>query len=168
MIKYKTNTNNEMKKTPLLLCVIFVLSAFQIAFAQSADLNSLSVVSLDNNENHALSSLQKITFLDSEMQVVSNDDTRTYDLSSLDKMLFTANPTGLESNQLCKDKFYYDSSSELLYLTDDSVQVILICDLSGRLIKAVSSISDNVVCLNELPNGVYVIKVDNQTIKILK
>ena len=145
-----------------------MLSAFQIAFAHSADLNSLSVVSLDNTENQALSSLQKITFLDSEMQVVSNDDTRTYDLASLDKMLFTANPTGLESNQLCKDKFYYDSSSELLYLTDDSVQVVLICDLSGRLIKAVSSISDNVVCLNELPNGVYVIKVDNQTIKILK
>ena len=157
-----------MKKTPLLFWVICVLNAIQIACAQSADLNSLSIISHDNNENHDLSSLRKITFLDSKMQVVSNDNTKTYDLASLDKMLFTANPTGLESSQLCKDKFYYDSSSKLLYLTDDSVQVILICELSGRLIKTVSSIVDNIAWLNELLHGIYVIKVDNQTIKILQ
>ena len=154
-----------MKRRMTLLCICLMIGVSQIVRAQSTDYSYLNIITQGSSQSFALATLQKLTFNDGSMQVVSDEGTTSFSLNSLEKLYCAATSTGIEDNQV--RKVYFNSLSGCLHLDSDEIKTIQIFNAQGHMVK--SSISgDRVISLINLPQGIYLIKVDNQILKILK
>ena len=160
-----------MKNGFILFVALLLFNSVQAIQAQSVEYNYLNVVSNNYSEKHALASLKKITFANGMMQVHHDNSRIDYDLTSLNKLLFISQATGIGLIDTPAVGVYYDSITQSIYLQSEIDMKVLICDLSGRIVKAAyfdGSIGNSSMNINELPNGIYLVKVNNQVAKIIK
>ena len=145
-------------------------------FAQAADVQSLVVQPKSGSEAViALSGVQRITFSGTSMTVVKKDATQSnYAISDVQKMLFAlriSTTTKQEEISKCNLKAYPNPTNDILFVEGISkVESLRLYNLAGiELSVSHTQLTDGLqLNVSALPQGLYLLQVNDQTIKFQK
>ena len=141
----------------------------------ATDVQSLVVQTKGGSESvQALGGVRKITFSGSTMSVVKKDDTQSdyYTISNVQKLLF-----GLRSTSVINEvstsslKAYPNPAKEVLNVDGISkVNNLHLYNLTGSELSVPYSLVNNglQISTDNLPQGLYLLQVNNQVIKFQK
>ncbi len=149
-----------MKKKILLGLGLMVASLSSIA----DDLNYLTVAYSDVEQSIELSTIQKITFEDSNAVIYTTGDTYTYPLSEMQKMTFTAEATAIKALPTESENMKFNKG-QLLVSGNGTLRVY---NAAGALVSIAKIEKKSNVNLSGLKSGLYIISLGDQTIKINK
>lgn len=149
-----------MKKTILMA---LLLSAGSMA-AMADDYKYLTVATNSAEESIELATIQKITFEGKNVVVTTSAGQATFPQSEMQKMFFSATATAIEA---------MPQQSESLKVAQGVLSVkgngmVHIYSSNGALQRLAKVEGDAKISLNNLPKGVYIISMGNQTIKVSK
>ena len=144
-----------------------ILSGLVALFAHSAwadDYNYLTVAYNSVEQSIALGTVQKITFEDGNCVVSTTDGKFTYPLSQMEKMKFTVDPTAI--------KLLPEASKNVSFanglLTLGRQGTLRIYNSGGALVRLAEVKKNGTADLRSLPQGLYIITLGDETIKIKK
>lgn len=144
------------------LCCIFV--------AQAQDVQSLDITKTSGTtEQLAVKNVKKITFADGNMVVTKADgNTASYVITEINKITFgTVTVDGIVNKAIGTDKFVsYSSDKNVINFKGEGTAQVY--NVKGQLIKSVSVKGNSSLNIADLTKGVYVIKLNNQSAKIVK
>ena len=159
-----------MKKRLILTSILFCGALF----AQAADVQSLVVQPKTGSETvNVLSSVQRITFSGTSFTVVKKDATQSnYTISNVQKLLFALrSATKVEETSKSVLKAYPNPTTEILFVEGISkVESLRLFNLTGLELSVSHTQLIDGLQLNTraLPQGFYLLQVNNQTIKFQK
>jgi hypothetical protein len=159
-----------MKKQILLIGALLCATLSMHA----TDVESLVVQAKGGNESvQALSGVQRITFSGSTMSVVNKDATHTdYTISNVQKLQFGLRSTSaINEESTTSLKAYPNPAKEVLHVEGISkVENLHLYNLTGSELSVSYSKEDNGLQLSigNLPQGIYLLQINNQTIKFQK
>ena len=130
-----------------------------ICVAQAQDVQSLDITKTSGTtEQLAVKNVKKITFADGNMVVTKSDgNTASYVITEINKITF-GTTDGIVNKNIGTDKF-------VSLKGEGTAQVY---NVKGQLIKSVAVKGNSSLNIADLTKGVYVIKLNNQTAKIVK
>lgn len=143
-------------------------------FAQAADVQSLVVQPKTGSEAiTALSNVQRITFSGTSFTVVKKDATQSnYTISNVQKLLFALrSATKIEETSMSILKAYPNPTTDILFVEGiDKVESLRLFNLTGieLSVSYVQLVNGMQLNVSSLPQGFYLLKVNNQTIKFQK
>lgn len=159
-----------MKKQILIagamLCASFCL--------QAADVQSIVVqVKGGRNTTYAISNVRKITFLGSTMSVTTTDaSSENYTISEVQKLLFqNVDITNVNEVSTSNLKAYPNPAKNVLNVDGISkVDNLRLYNLTGSELSVSYGLVNNglQISTGNLPQGIYLLQVNNQTIKFQK
>lgn len=151
-----------MKTRNIMAALLFAAATAVMA----DDYNFLTISCGGEEQNIALPVIKKITFAEGRAIVTTSEGSHSYPLSILDKMTFTYkdNETGLQ---------VLPEQSENLSFANGKLSVkgsglLCVYNTGGALVSVVNVEEGANVNLGDLPDGVYVVRMGNQTIKLKK
>lgn len=161
---------NRINKTSLLLfvaavCGCTIATAQTVLVVKTTDGSTPKKISLDD--------IRKITFEGDDMKVWRNDDAQTSVFSMPDVQNITfgdGNASGIADATVGKEALrpvYSDgvlAASGLAGRTAD----VAVYDVSGRKLFSAADWDGAPISVAALPKGIYIFKVNNQTIKFTK
>ena len=153
-----------MKKLLLLLMVLFATS---LAKADDKVLQILlsdgQVVSINLNEE------PRTTYKDGNLVITTTKNTITYPLEQVKKFTYSSIATGIEASHQLGVAFSKDGETLTFTGLKPNTKVTLY-NVSGQLLKTIDSKDSKkvVVSASQFPFGVYVVKVNGGTYKIMK
>lgn len=160
-----------MKKLKLLIGALLSSTLLSIA----ADVQSLVVQPKSGSESvTALSNVQRITFSGTSMTVIKKDATQnSYAISNVQKLLFGLRnaTTDLAKVETPNVKAYPNPTSDILFVEGVSkVESLRLFNLAGIELSVSTTLLSERLQLNisGLPQGFYLLQINNQTIKIQK
>lgn len=161
-----------MKKRQILIGILLCGALF----TQAADVQSLVVEEKGGSESiHTLNVVQCISFFGTNMIVKKKDATQsTYTTANVQKLLFgLRNASALAVAPISGSTLivYPNPSSDVLFVKGiNASSIVAIYNLSGIVQTAsITYLSDGLqLNLSDLPQGLYLLQVNNQTIKIQK
>lgn len=131
-----------------------------------------NLVVSDSNDSRIelkLDGLQEVSLSDSTLQVKYSDgNSQSYTVSSVDNIKFEG-PSGEDMVSAMDGKVVYDGNDGLLIVAGAKDKHLLVYSLGGTQVldrKVESQIET--VSLESLPKGVYLLKLDGKTIKIVR
>lgn len=138
--------------------ISFILCSFAYIFAE----NKALCVSLNDGTKATFTLAKKpvITFSAENVVISSDNFNTTYLKSDVKSFTFVPDENG-NVNEIADNNSYYTFVNNIFSANADN---ILIYNISGQLIKT----GDRIVSLQDSSNGIYIVKVNNQTIKIIK
>ena len=147
-----------MKKLFMSLVLAFALSAAANAY------NYLTIASDAVESSVALTQLEKITFSGTDLVVTSIDGTETRtSLSTLKSLYFSDEPTAVRTVR--QDGLSFRNG----HIVANGQGVLSVYNANGSLVRQQSvSSSRSEVNIATLPAGIYIVRLGNQTIKIVK
>jgi len=149
-----------MKK--ILILALVAMSAHTL---WADDYNYLTVAYNSVEQSITLSTVQKITFEDSNCVVTTTEGNYSFPLSQMEKMTFTADPTAIEALPLQSENMKCLNGQ----LTLGQTGLLRIYNASGALIRVAQvSQKGTTVSLASLPSGLYIVTLGGQTIKVKK
>ena len=149
-----------MKKIALSLLV-----ALSCISAKAADGKSLFVSFNDGSKiEFALSTLPKVTFGNDKMTVTSTATTASYELRKVSTFTY-GTTTGIK--QVENNKFAFEGDRIIVDGTHNQVSAYA---LDGKAVSLSSIITGDktIISLDSLTHGVYIIKINNKSIKIAR
>ena len=149
-----------MKKIALSLLI-----ALSCISAKAADGKSLFVSFNDGSKiEFALSTLPEVTFGNDKMTVKSTATTASYELWKVSTFTY-GTTTGIK--QVENNKFAFEGDRIIVDGTNNKVSAFA---LDGKNIKlSPITVGDKtIINLSELTNGVYIIKINNKSIKVAR
>jgi archaellum component FlaG (FlaF/FlaG flagellin family) len=149
-----------MKKIALSLLI-----ALSCISAKAADGKSLFVSFNDGSKiEFALSTLPEVTFGDDKMTVKSTATTASYELWKVSTFTY-GTTTGIK--QVENNKFAFEGDRIIVDGTNNKVSAFA---LDGKNIKlSPITVGDKtIINLSELTNGVYIIKINNKSLKVAR
>lgn len=152
-----------MKKI-LLLVFIFFLSVTSV-MGQSLIINEKEGDTIELG----LDKLRKITFKNGNLVATYQDGTtNSYVLSAIEKMNFS-NLTGLETTEVMEGHLAYSTESGIAVVTNSEGSKLSVYNLSGKVVmqKTIGSQIET-IDLGELQKGLYLLRLDSKTIKIVR
>lgn len=141
--------------------------------ALNLNAQSLIVKLYDGSEKtQELSSLQTMKFADSNLLVNTTDgESASYNISSIQKLYFKSTSTDVDviTDNTDDILFYPNPASDVIYIKNCSENSLMsVFNIDGRLIYQTKiSTSTSSVNIQNLPQGVYLLKTNNQTFKII-
>ena len=150
-----------MKKIALSLLV-----ALSCISAKAADGKSLFVSFNDGSRiEFALSTLPEVTFGNDKMTVTSTATTASYELWKVST--FTYGPTTGIKQVETNNKFAFEGDRIIVDGTNNKISTFA---LDGKAIKLSPTTAEGktIINLNALTNGVYIIKINNKSIKVAR
>ena len=153
-----------MKKLLLLLMVLFATS---LAKADDKVLQILlsdgQVVSINLSEE------PRTTYQDGNLVITTTKNTVTYPLEQVKKFTYSSIATGIEAPQQLGVAFSKDGETLTITGLKPHTKVTLY-NVAGQLLKTIDSKDSKkvVVSASQFPFGVYVVKVNGGTYKIMK
>jgi len=161
-----------MKKRQLFIATLLSCSALIVA----SDVQDLVVQTKDGSKNEiTLSAVRRITFSGTTMTVVKKDATQNdYEYSNVEKLFFalrSASTTDIASIEDPTVKVYPNPTTDILFVEGiKSVENLRLYTLTGNQLTVSYTLLNNGLQLNvsALPQGFYLLQVNNQTIKIQK
>lgn len=138
------------------------------ATAMADDYAYLNVTQTDGGENSfTVSKISKITFSSTNMIVTLTDGTTSeLPLASLNKMFFTDESTGIAS--LTTNGSQISLSDGTLHVNAPKGSVVSLYNMEGKMLRTVTAQGeDTQISVSGLTKGVYIIKVGNQSKKIM-
>ena len=149
-----------MKKIALSLLV-----ALSCISAKAADGKSLFVSFNDENKiEFALSTLPEITFGNDKMTVTSTATTASYEMWKVSTFTY-GTTTGIK--QVENNKFAFEGDRIIVDGTNNKVSAFA---LDGKAIKLspITAGDKTIINLSELTHGIYIIKINNKSIKVAR
>lgn len=151
-----------MKTKNILAAMLLMVSASVMA----DDSRFLTITYSDCEQNISLPIVQKITFEEGYVVVTTTEGKHSYPISILDKMTFTIkdDATAIEAlpeqaeNLTCKDG--------TLAVKGDGM--LRIYNAAGALVSFANVKEGANISIDNLPTGVYVVRMGDKTIKIRK
>lgn len=118
----------------------------------------------------ALTSLKKITFSGGKMLATTADGVHSFDLNTMEKMFFSATATALTTTTADCIGLVYDAASQTVRVGGNTGGAMLnVYFLNGSLALRTPVAAEGAsVSLASLPKGVYVVKLNGQTLKITR
>ena len=128
------------------------------------DYQYLTVAQGDGETSFTLNSIQKITFDATNMNLQMKDGTtQSLALNSLQKMFFTEGATGIATLGDTKSKIQF--AGGMLRVTMASGEKLTVYNMKGE--QVFSANESGSYDLSMLVKGVYILKVGNQTKKVV-
>ncbi len=149
-----------MKKIALSLLI-----ALSCISAKAADGKSLFVSFNDGSKiEFALSTLPEVTFGNDKMTVKSTATTASYELWKVSTFTY-GTTTGIK--QVENNKFAFEGDRIIVDGTNNKVSAFA---LDGKAIKLspITAGDKTIINLSELTHGVYIIKINNKSIKVAR
>lgn len=149
-----------MKKIALSLLI-----ALNCISAKAADGKSLFVSFNDGSKiEFALSTLPEVTFGNDKMTVKSTATTASYELWKVSTFTY-GTTTGIK--QVENNKFAFEGDRIIVDGTNNKVSAFA---LDGKAIKLspITAGDKTIINLSELTHGVYIIKINNKSIKVAR
>ena len=149
-----------MQQFLFLAAVVFASVA-----TMAEDSKYLTIAYSTVEESLTLSTVQRITFESGNVVVTTTEGQKTYPLSEMKRMTFTVDPTAVE--QMAEE-------SEGLKMQDGKLVVtgkgtLRIYNAAGALVAITGSTAEKtIISLDNLQNGLYIVNMGEQTIKIRK
>ena len=119
-----------------------------------------------DEESWSLSDVRKITFSGSDVVITTTDgSTKTYAMSEVSKLNFQDTPTSIDRVK-ASSPVQFDGNA--LHVGASTGTPVDVYTATGSL--ACKSVVDGSgqVSLSSLPNGVYLVKIGNNKVKVLK
>jgi hypothetical protein len=148
-----------------------------VSFALKVDGQTLVIKSIDGTENNkTLSSLKKFSFENNNLLLRYTDgSTESFSIPAINKLYFESVPVGnnliLSNSDNTGVSVYPNPAKNVLYLKNISDQnsTLLIYRIDGVLMNRIQISSDNNnVDVSKLKSGLYLLKLNKQTIKFIK
>ena len=159
----------KTKKRNLFLCSALLLCTCYTASAQTDELSYLNIAHGGVEYSLTLSNLQKLTFADGKMQAFTTEGTNEFDCANLEKLYFSAVPTSINDASVIADKLKFNSASGLLSVEAKIGDIVRVYAINGKLVNSLRLNSNTgALNLNGLSKGIYLVKLNNQVIKIQK
>ncbi len=112
---------------------------------------------------YPVSELQKISFQDNNVVVLKSDGSKeTIAIANISKMYFGEVVTGI--NELQPDAELWDGNS----LKADADQAITVYNSSGMTVSRGKYSKGDVIHLDNMPRGIYIVEMGNKSFKIAK
>ncbi|RHA87646.1 T9SS C-terminal target domain-containing protein [Segatella copri] len=149
-----------MKKIALSLLI-----ALSCISAKAADGKSLFVSFNDGSKiEFALSTLPEVTFGNDKMTVKSTATTASYELWKVSTFTY-GTTTGIK--QVENNKFAFEGDRIIVDGTNNKVSAFA---LDGKAIKLspITAGDKTIINLSELTHGIYIIKINNKSIKVAR
>lgn len=149
-----------MKKIALSLLI-----ALSCISAKAADGKSLFVSFNDGSKiEFALSTLPEVTFGNDKMTVKSTATTASYELWKVSTFTY-GTTTGIK--QVENNKFAFEGDRIIVDGTNNKVSAFA---LDGKAIKLspITAGDKTIINLRELTHGIYIIKINNKSIKVAR
>lgn len=151
-----------MKKIALSLWVALCCTA-----AHAADGKSLFVTFNDGSKvEFALATTPEVTFGNDQMTIKTTEKTASFDLWKVSTFTYGATSTGI--NQLeSNDPFAIEGNRIIVNGTSNRISIFA---LDGKAVSITPILSSNktIIKLDGLNQGVYIIKINNKSIKIAR
>ena len=150
-----------MKKIALSLLI-----ALSFISAKAADGKSLFVSFNDGSKiEFALSTLPEVTFGNDKMTVKSTATTASYELWKVSTFTY-GTTTGIKQVET-NNKFAFEGDRIIVDGTNNKISTFA---LDGKAIKLSPTTAEGktIINLNALTNGVYIIKINNKSIKVAR
>ena len=150
-----------MKKIALSLLI-----ALSFISAKAADGKSLFVSFNDGSKiEFALSTLPEVTFGNDKMTVKSTTTTASYELWKVSTFTY-GTTTGIKQVET-NNKFAFEGDRIIVDGTNNKISTFA---LDGKAIKLSPTTAEGktIINLNALTNGVYIIKINNKSIKVAR
>ena len=156
-----------MKKLQLLLFMLLALPIGMLADSQ----NTL-VVKLKNGAETAffLKDQPNVTFEGTNLKVVSQKETVTFALSDVLRFTYVKkDPSGIDEMAVDPTEVSYEGGVLVISQLKQGASVD-IYSLDGKLVRQLKAYRSGTyrLSLSELPTGLYLVKADNITYKIMK
>lgn len=149
-----------MKKHLAFLALTTVLSIP----LQADDLQYLTAACNSREKSIGLATVQKITFENGNVVVSTTGGPITFPIAEMKKLAFTSTATAIgDLKSQSKTLAYVDGA---LYVQGSGV--LRVYSMTGNLQRLADIRGGAIVSLNNLPKGIYVIQLGNETIKIQK
>ena len=156
-----------MRRLQLLLLMLLALPIGMLADSQ----NTL-VVKLKNGAETTffLKDKPNVTFEGTDLKVVSNKETVTFALSDVLRFTYVKkDASGIDETVVDPTEVSYDGSVLVISQLKQGASVD-IYSLDGKLVRQLKAYRSGTyrLSLSELPTGLYLVKADNITYKIMK
>ena len=135
------------------------------------------VVHLANGteESNIINTISNITVTDGSFVInfVGGTD-ESFELSDISKIDFSNTITGVSDLKMNKDdntvSIFYNRSDESLNITGNKIAGNLeIYNMNGvKAMETVIEIGNSTISINQLSRGIYIVRINNQTVKIAK
>lgn len=150
-----------MKKIALSLLV-----ALSCISAKAADGKSLFVSFYDGNKiEFALSTLPEVTFGDDQMTVTSTATTTSYELWKVSTFTY-GTTTGIKQVET-NNKFAFEGDRIIVEGTNNKVRAFAL-DGTAVTLSPILAGDKTIIPLEELTHGVYLIIINNKSIKVAR
>ena len=146
----------------LFLSFILLTSA---VFMMAEDFKYLNVASNGAEESITLSTVQKITFTDTQVIVHTSEGEMAFPLSEMEKMSFSATEDAIDLLPLQTESLQFLQGQ----LVTTGKGLLRIYNANGMLMQ-VANISQEkaIISLENLPSGMYIVCLGKQSIKLSK
>lgn len=118
-----------------------------------------------------LSQKPEISFLEGTMYIKSGDGDFSFELSEVEDFHFADEGAGIKSTPLDNDGSYVEMlDGNVVKIGGNGSRKVAVYDMNGKVTAAkVSTVGDiATISLGNIPNGIYIIKYGNKSIKISK
>ena len=151
-----------MKKIALSLLV-----ALSCISAKAADGKSLFVSFNDGNKiEFALSTLPEVTFGNDQMTVTSTATTTSYELKKVSTFTYGTTTTGIKQVET-NNKFAFEGDRIIVEGTNNKVRAFALNGTAVTLSPILAG-DKTIIPLEELTHGVYLIIINNKSIKVAR
>jgi len=155
----------SIKKT--LLLFVLQLFSFQCALAGTV----LIVEKTDGTtETFVLWDKPELTFEAQNVVITYKNNRVTIPRADIEEFHFDDDGTGIESHRTGNDVLVRFSGDDTVVISGMKNKHIVVSNIGGKLVNATITRSgeETTVSLNSLPQGIYIIKYDNNSIKVVR
>lgn len=149
-------------KKPIIASLLLIASLPVLA----DDYHYLTVAHASVEQSIELASIQKITF-DTQAGhaiVTTTEGQVRFPLSEMEKMFFSATATAIKALPAKSQNLSYAKGK----LKVDAEGMLYIYAANGQAVRMAKLQGETSISLDNLPQGTYIVKIGNQTIKIQK
>ncbi|MGN0225468.1 MAG: T9SS type A sorting domain-containing protein [Prevotella sp.] len=158
-----------MKKNKLLIAMIASMGVSNIAYGQSM----LVVTPLDNNAEKLVTNIadiRKVSFGSGQMTITSNNgNVSSIAMNSVMSLKFTDDANFISALKDGKSTIAPYCNGEWMGVNGLNGEAkAIVCDTAGRIVMSLDRWNGSPVSIATLPKGVYILKVNDSSIKFTK
>lgn len=146
---------------------LLILPALTFCLSMPAQADGLQYMTAGYNKTEKsieLASIHSITFENGSVVVNTTEGPITFPVAEMEKLFFSSTPTAIRDLK--------DQSKSLVYVNGvvkvQGTGVLRVYGISGNLQRMANVRGTANVSLESLPQGIYIIRMGNETIKIQK
>lgn len=146
----------------------FLITTSLLLLLLPAIAQDMYVESNGNNTTISFSNFEKITFNGATVTILQTGGTEnSYNMGDIDRIHFGYYQAGISEN-IHKDVIRHISNEEI-EVNGNYGSMLYLYDITGKQLSCTYLKNSNtIISLSQYPKGIYIVKIDEQTYKIVK